>query len=56
MRAGQALSFPVEEPTPEAAASVTDRVWACVELQWEWLGGERGAHARPPANVSAHSA
>ncbi len=26
--------------SPSLAASVTGRIWACVALQWEWLGGE----------------
>ncbi len=56
VRAGQPLSFTAEESTHEAATAVTERVWACVELQWEWLGGERGEHARPPVDVSAHAA
>jgi hypothetical protein len=21
------------------AAGVTERIWACVSLQWDWLGG-----------------
>jgi 1-acyl-sn-glycerol-3-phosphate acyltransferase len=40
IRAGRALRFPrVEHPSPALAKAVTDRVWPCVELQWEWLGG-----------------
>jgi glycerol-3-phosphate dehydrogenase (NAD(P)+) len=47
LRAGRPLLFPtVSEPSPALAASVTERVWACVSLQWEWLGGVRG-NARP---------
>lgn len=56
VRAGKPLFFAAEEATPAAATEVTERVWACVELQWEWLGGERGEHARLPADVSAHLA
>ena len=34
------LTFPeVQEPSRHLAAAVTDRIWPCVELQWEWLGG-----------------
>ena len=34
------LTFPrVEEPSPNLASEVTARIWPCVELQWEWLGG-----------------
>ncbi|WP_205697362.1 1-acylglycerol-3-phosphate O-acyltransferase [Conexibacter sp. SYSU D00693] len=40
IRAGAPLTFPhVAEPSPELAAAVTSRIWPCVELQWEWLGG-----------------
>lgn len=40
IRVGPALRFPrVEEPSPELARAVTDRIWPCVALQWEWLGG-----------------
>jgi 1-acyl-sn-glycerol-3-phosphate acyltransferase len=40
IRAGRALTFPrVERPSPQLAAAVTDRIWPCVMLQWEWLGG-----------------
>jgi 1-acyl-sn-glycerol-3-phosphate acyltransferase len=40
VRAGRALNFPhVDVSTPAAAGIVTERVWACVKLQWAWLGG-----------------
>lgn len=40
VRFGSALRFPtVERPSPALAKAVTDRIWPCVELQWEWLGG-----------------
>ncbi|MBA3747701.1 MAG: 1-acyl-sn-glycerol-3-phosphate acyltransferase, partial [Solirubrobacterales bacterium] len=40
LRCGAPLQFPrVEESSPQLARGVIDRVWACVELQWEWLGG-----------------
>jgi glycerol-3-phosphate dehydrogenase (NAD(P)+) len=40
IRAGRPLHFPqVEQPSPQLAGAVTDRIWPCVELQWEWLGG-----------------
>ena len=40
IRAGAPLTFPkVEAPSPALAAAVTDRIWPCIELQWEWLGG-----------------
>lgn len=40
IRAGRPLRFPqVESPSPSLATAVTDRIWPCVSLQWEWLGG-----------------
>jgi glycerol-3-phosphate dehydrogenase (NAD(P)+) len=40
IRAGRALRFPtVEQPSPALAGAVTERIWPCVMLQWEWLGG-----------------
>jgi 1-acyl-sn-glycerol-3-phosphate acyltransferase len=40
IRAGRALRFPlVEQASPSLAGAVTDRIWPCVMLQWEWLGG-----------------
>ena len=28
-----------DDPSPFLAGEVTERIWPCVELQWEWLGG-----------------
>jgi 1-acyl-sn-glycerol-3-phosphate acyltransferase len=40
IRAGRPLTFPtVERPSPALAGAVTDRIWPCVELEWERLGG-----------------
>jgi glycerol-3-phosphate dehydrogenase (NAD(P)+) len=40
IRAGAPLTFPrVADPSPFLASEVTERIWPCVELQWEWLGG-----------------
>ena len=40
VRVGRPLTFPqVDQPSKELAAAVTDRIWPCVMLQWEWLGG-----------------
>jgi 1-acyl-sn-glycerol-3-phosphate acyltransferase len=40
IRAGRPLRFPhVEGASPELAGAVTKRIWPCVQLQWEWLGG-----------------
>jgi len=41
LRVGRPLRYPtVESCSPSLAGAVTDRIWACVRLQWEWLGGE----------------
>jgi 1-acyl-sn-glycerol-3-phosphate acyltransferase len=51
LRCGRSLGFPVaERPSPSMALGVTERIWGCVSLQWEWLGG---ASAAPPADVFA---
>jgi glycerol-3-phosphate dehydrogenase (NAD(P)+) len=40
IRAGRALHFPqVTDASTALAMAVTDRIWPCVMLQWEWLGG-----------------
>ena len=40
LRAGRPLRFPkVEDPSPQLAGAVLDRLWPMVALQWEWLGG-----------------
>jgi glycerol-3-phosphate dehydrogenase (NAD(P)+) len=40
VRLGRPLTFPrIENPSARLAAEVTARIWPCVELQWEWLGG-----------------
>src|SRR4051794_9239606 len=40
VRMGRPLTFPVvDEPSQSLASEVTARIWPCVELQWEWLGG-----------------
>ncbi|MFL5866774.1 MAG: 1-acyl-sn-glycerol-3-phosphate acyltransferase [Thermoleophilaceae bacterium] len=40
LRFGRALTFPrVGDPAPKLAREVTERIWPCVQLQWEWLGG-----------------
>src|SRR5205085_11726067 len=40
VRAGRPLHFPTHgSSSPALAAAVTERIWACVSLQWEWLGG-----------------
>ena len=40
LRAGRPIAFPhTERPSSGLAATVTDRIWPNIELQWEWLGG-----------------
>src|SRR5215211_3667113 len=40
LRIGRPLTFPrVDEPSRSLASEVTARIWPCVELQYEWLGG-----------------
>jgi 1-acyl-sn-glycerol-3-phosphate acyltransferase len=42
VRCGKPLRFPrVEAPSPRLAEEVTARLWPCVELQWNWLGGDQ---------------
>jgi glycerol-3-phosphate dehydrogenase (NAD(P)+) len=44
IRCGRPLGFPIaEHPSPSIALGVTERIWACVSLQWEWLGGASAA-------------
>jgi 1-acyl-sn-glycerol-3-phosphate acyltransferase len=47
LRVGRPLRFPTDGSSSQAlAAGATERIWACVSLQWEWLGG-----ARAPADL-----
>jgi 1-acyl-sn-glycerol-3-phosphate acyltransferase len=42
IRCGRSLTFPrplAGGSSPALAAEITRRVWSCVSLQWEWLGG-----------------
>jgi 1-acyl-sn-glycerol-3-phosphate acyltransferase len=55
IRCGAPLGFPtVEQPSPGIAATVTERIWARVSLQWEWLGGTAPAleAGTPPQHAS----
>ncbi|HVS29121.1 MAG TPA: lysophospholipid acyltransferase family protein [Solirubrobacteraceae bacterium] len=41
IRCGRPVTFPrVAHASKHLAGAVTERIWPCVELQWEWLGGE----------------
>ena len=52
VRVGPPIGFPtVERCSPNLAGAVTARIWACVCLQWDWLGGIP-APALPPAEQS----
>ena len=59
VRVGRPLTFPrAQRSSPTLAAGVTSRVWACVQLQWEWLGGEVAVEGRPelaPEAIAARS-
>src|ERR1019366_3622606 len=45
---GRPMLFPtVKDCSPALASGVTDRVWACVSLRWEWLGGEKAPREQP---------
>lgn len=40
LRCGPPLRFlQVDQPSAQMARAVCARVWPCIELQWEWLGG-----------------
>jgi hypothetical protein len=55
LRVGAPLRFPTAgSSSPALAAGVTERIWACVSLQWEWLGGTRAAEGETqPAAAGA---
>jgi 1-acyl-sn-glycerol-3-phosphate acyltransferase len=57
VRCGAPLHFPrVDRPSPTLAAAVIHRVWPCVELQWEWLGGETPRRPSIPSAVGSSGA
>jgi glycerol-3-phosphate dehydrogenase (NAD(P)+) len=62
LRVGRPLRFPTAPgPSPKLAAGVTRRIWACVSLQWVWLGGQDGradvgADAGHGSDMGAHDA
>jgi 1-acyl-sn-glycerol-3-phosphate acyltransferase len=48
LRVGRPLHYPtVEKSSPSLAGAVTERIWACVRLQWDWLGGIDGQCEQP---------
>jgi 1-acyl-sn-glycerol-3-phosphate acyltransferase len=47
VRCGRPLRYPIaERPSKKIALGVAERIWVCVSLQWQWLGGEM-----PPVEV-----
>jgi 1-acyl-sn-glycerol-3-phosphate acyltransferase len=49
LRCGRPLRFPrAERPSPSIALGVAERIWACVSLQWAWLGGARAVSSELP--------
>ncbi|HST56789.1 MAG TPA: lysophospholipid acyltransferase family protein [Solirubrobacteraceae bacterium] len=47
IRCGRPLAYPtVQQPSPALAAGVANRIWACISLQWQWLGGATAAGER----------
>jgi 1-acyl-sn-glycerol-3-phosphate acyltransferase len=54
LRVGRPLRFPMpERASPGLAAAVTERIWACVSLQWEWLGGVAPRREDPARTTAA---
>jgi glycerol-3-phosphate dehydrogenase (NAD(P)+) len=48
VRCGAPLAFPAaQHPSPAVGAAVTERIWARVSLQWEWLGGAPSPRRAP---------
>lgn len=44
VRCGRPLGFPSARSASQTAAwTITERIWGCVSLQWEWLGGSSPA-------------
>ncbi len=54
LRVGRPLHYPrVERCSPNLAGAVTERIWACVRLQWDWLGGEPAGRGEPQSDPRA---
>jgi glycerol-3-phosphate dehydrogenase (NAD(P)+) len=57
IRCGRPLGFPMaEQPSPSIALGVAERIWACVSLQWEWLGGAGVPRSDPLRRAPRRSA
>jgi 1-acyl-sn-glycerol-3-phosphate acyltransferase len=56
LRVGRPLLFPtVDHSSPALGAAVTQRVWACVRLQWDWLGGQPAPRQIEPERAPERS-
>jgi glycerol-3-phosphate dehydrogenase (NAD(P)+) len=56
VRAGKPLRFPTDgTASPARATGVTDRIWACVSIQWEWLGGAPAPRPRSAGVPASHA-
>jgi glycerol-3-phosphate dehydrogenase (NAD(P)+) len=56
VRFGLITSLPrTEQVSPSLAAAATGRIWACISLQWEWLGGQVPPRAPSVGHRSAHA-
>ncbi len=54
LRVGRPLRFPTAgNSSPALASAVTERIWTCVNLQWEWLGGLPAPETRPATQPSS---
>jgi glycerol-3-phosphate dehydrogenase (NAD(P)+) len=52
IRVGRPLRFPTAENcSPALAAGVTERIWACIRLQWDWLGGAEATSQIAPGGA-----
>lgn len=53
LRCGAPLRFATApNPSPALAAAATERIWARVNLQWEWLGGAPSTRHEPALSRS----
>lgn len=57
LRCGPPLGFPTaEHPSPSIALGVAERIWACIALQWEWLGGATADRSEDLATATPSAA
>jgi len=48
LRVGAPLYFPAtDHSSPLLAAAATERIWACISLQWDWMGGVKAPGPAP---------